>query len=258
LLVFFDAPLFLPQWNKQDWIIRKHTHTPHTHTHTHTLDNSYCRSIYTPQRTYWIMFDSSAKNAMRKKWQKLMLGNDTAVINAQRHCSIWWHKKQKAKMHGNDTTVFNTQRHCSMLEVRLHANIPWSPPASTRNVDCWPPHHWQKKGKRHSGLQCTTALFLVLTSTWAWILDHKGCVEDKRARKTDMRTKIHGWILGYRSWHTQQRRHSLRTISFRLAASRTKATQLLQPKSRRTNWPPRKRRPRSNLNLTHMQNHWNK
>jgi len=32
-----------------------------------TLDNSYCRSIYTPQRTYWIMFDSSAKNAMRKK-----------------------------------------------------------------------------------------------------------------------------------------------------------------------------------------------
>ena len=54
-----------------------------------TLDNSYCRSIYTPQRTYWIMFDSSAKNAMLKKWHKLKLGNDTTVINAQRHCSIW-------------------------------------------------------------------------------------------------------------------------------------------------------------------------
>ena len=32
-----------------------------------TLDNLYCVSIYTPQRTYWIMFDSSAKSAMLKK-----------------------------------------------------------------------------------------------------------------------------------------------------------------------------------------------
>ena len=31
-----------------------------------TLDNLYCGSIYTPQRTYWIMFDSSAKSAMLK------------------------------------------------------------------------------------------------------------------------------------------------------------------------------------------------
>ena len=75
---------------------------------------------------------------------------------------------------------------------------------------------------------------LVLTHTYARILDYKGCVADTRATKTDMQTKIHGWILGYRSWQTQQRRHSLRTISCRLAASRTKATQQLQPESRRT------------------------
>ena len=104
-----------------------------------TLDNSYCRSIYTPQRTYWIMFDSSAKNALIKNDEK----TDVWKRHSGHQCTtaLFHLVTQKAKMHGNDTTVFNTQRHCSMLEVRLHANIPWSPPASTRNVDCWPPHH---------------------------------------------------------------------------------------------------------------------
>ena len=110
---------------------------------------------------------------------------------------------QKAKMHGNDTTVFNTQRHCSMLEVRLHANIPWSPPASTRNVDCWPPHHWQKSWK----VCCNTSIVPTLHTQTQ--LTHTP------ASRLKMRL-----------------RHK-RNL-FRLAASRTKATQLLQPEIRRT------------------------
>jgi hypothetical protein len=52
------------------------------------------------------------KNLAHKILEHARFGNDTTVINAQRHCSASGLETCRVRL-GNDTTAINAQRHCS-------------------------------------------------------------------------------------------------------------------------------------------------
>ena len=106
-------------------------------------------SIHTAQRPYWIVCKKTQSNAiaiptvtrmenttLMEMTQRSAMHNGTVPCDGREND----HEKKRPweQRNGLQCTAALSRG------VRLDANIPWSPPASTRNVDCWPPHHYEE------------------------------------------------------------------------------------------------------------------